>query len=337
MKYIGLLSSAASGKLGGVVASHNRGGQYFRQHKIPVQPRTTLQRSVRNQLAAFSSQFKSLTAAQISGWNALGTQVTLKSKIGTSYHPTGQQLFVSCNKNLAKIGTSTTLTTAPTIPSIPAITTFTITQGGTSSSPSTTTAINWSISPSLPSNFGLVLFASKVQTAGRTFIGKSQLRLLAGYAAATSLPSSFFSAYTSYFGPLPQAGKIQFEVRLIDPNSGFEGPPVTANYSFYQPSGTDLFSLAVGSQTGTTTSGSGSVTYTITPTAIGSFAGAINYSVLGLPANCTWAYNHNPYTVASPVTLTITAASATVGSYTFTVQGEYGTFVVQQSAALTIS
>ena len=103
MKYIGLLSSAASGKLGGIVASHNRGGTYFRHHAVPVQPRTPAQTLVRNQLQGFSSAFKSLTQAQIAGWNALALTVTLKSKLGTTYNPTGQQLFVSCNKHRAAI------------------------------------------------------------------------------------------------------------------------------------------------------------------------------------------------------------------------------------------
>ena len=123
MKYIGLLSSAASGKLGGVVASHNRGGQYFRQHKIPTQPRTAAQKLVRNQLQSFSAAFKALTASQVAGWNALGLTVTLKSKLGTTYHPTGQQLFVSCNKHLANIGVTTLLSNPPSIPSIPGFTT----------------------------------------------------------------------------------------------------------------------------------------------------------------------------------------------------------------------
>lgn len=337
MKYIGLLSSAASGKLGGVVASHNRGGTYFRHHSIPVQPRTPAQRAVRNQLAAFSSAFKALTAAQISGWNALGNTVTLKSKLGTTYNPTGQQLFVSCNKHLAELGITTTLTTAPTIPSIPGITIFTIAPGGTSGSPATVSAITPTISPSLPSNFGAVLRATSVQSPGRTFVGKSLFRTLAGYNPATDLPGNFYSTYIAKFGPLPQAGIIQFALKLVDPVSGFAGPEVTANYPFYQPVGTDLFSLAIGSQSGTTTSGTGPVTFTVTPTANGSFAGAISYTVLGLPPDVTFAFNHNPYTVADPVTLTLTAASATAGTYPFTVQGNYGSFNAQVTGSLAIA
>ena len=337
MKYIGLLSSAASGKLGGVVASHNRGGTYFRHHSIPVQPRTPAQRAVRNQLAAFSSAFKALTSTQIAGWNALGATVTLKSKLGTTYNPTGQQLFVSCNKHLAAIGISTQLTTAPSIPSIPGITTFTIAAGGTSGSPATVSAITPTIVPALPSNFGVVVRASSVQSGGRTFTGKSLYRSLQGYNPATGAPASYFTIYTNQFGPLPQNGIISFALKLIDPVSGFAGPEVTANFPFYQPVGTDLFSLAVGSQTGTTTTGSGSVTYTVTPTAIGSFTGALSYTVTGLPANVTFAFNHNPYTVASPVTLTLTAASATAGTYTFNIIAAYGTFQVSASKSLVIA
>ena len=337
MKYIGLLSSAASGKLGGVVASHNRGGTYFRHHAVPTQPRTPAQRAVRNQLAAFSSAFKALTAAQISGWNALGATVTLKSKLGTTYHPTGQQLYVSCNKHLAEINISTSISTAPTIPSIPSIASFTITQGGTSGSPATVSAINYTVSPTLPDNFGVVVRASSVQSSGRTFVGKSLLRTLAGYNPASGAPSSFYSSYIAKFGPLPQNGIIQFAIKLVDPVSGFAGPVVTANYAFYQPVGTDLFSISVGAQGGTTTSGSGTVTFLITPTAIGSFAGAINYSASNLPANCTYTFTHNPYTVASANTGSVVAASATPGTYTIDWIVSYGTFSVTTPATLTIA
>jgi len=180
MKYIGLLSSAASGKLGGVVASHNRGGAYFRKHVVPVQPRTASQTANRNQLAAFSSAFKSLTASQIAGWNALGSSVTLKDKLGNSYNPTGQQLFVSCNRHLASLGISTVLANAPSIPSIPGFTSFSVAPTYTSGILSAF-ALSWS--PSLPADFGVLLRATSVQTQGRTFIGTSLFRTLGGFDA----------------------------------------------------------------------------------------------------------------------------------------------------------
>ena len=336
MKYIGLLSSAASGKLGGVVASHNRGGTYFRHHSIPVQPRTPAQRAVRNQLAAFSSAFKSLTSAQISGWNALGNTVTLKSKLGTTYNPTGQQLFVSCNKHLAELGISTVLQTAPTIPTIPSISALSITQGGTSGAPATVTAINYSVSPALPANFGVVIRASSVQTAGRTFIGKSLYRTLQGYYPASSAPASLFSIFTTKFGPLPQNGIISFSFKLVDPVSGFAGPAVTATYQFYQPVGTDLFSITATNES--LSIATGSVVLPVTITVNGTFDGAVSWQVLNLPAGATYTIAPNPSASAPTVTINKgTLTTAAEAAYPIQVQASYGSFSVTANATLTVT
>jgi hypothetical protein len=336
MKFTSALIAAGSGHLGGLVVSHNRGGQYMRRRAIPTQPRTTAQRAVRNGFAAFSSAFRTISLTQVAGWNALGATVTLKSKLGLTYHLTGQQLFVSCNKHLGTIGIATQLSTAPTIPSIPGISVFTITQGGTPGSPATVTAINYTLSPALPSNFGVVVRATSVMSAGRTFAGKSQYRTL-GYAnPASGLANSLLTLYTNRFGPLPQAGIISFALKLVDPVTGFAGPPVTATYAYNQPVGSDLYSVANGAQTGATTAGSGTVTFSVTPTAIGGFSGALYYSASNLPALCTYTYAHNPYSVASPNTLSVIAASASPGTYTIDTIVTYGTFSVTTPATLTI-
>lgn len=334
MKYLGLLSSAASGKMGGIVASHNRGGSYFRSHVVPVQPRTPAQTLNRNQLAAFSAAFKSLTAAQVAGWNSLGSTVTLKDALGNSFNPTGQQLFVSCNRHLASLGINTQLSTAPSIPSVPGFTTFTAAPTYTSG---LITAFALSFTPALPSNFGVLLRATGAQSQGRTFLGKSAFRTLAGYNPATGLPTSLTTVYTNVFGPFPGQGFVGFELKMIDPVSGFAGPAIRATCQFASTATTDLFTLATGAQGGTTTAGSGAVTFTITPTAIGGFAGAVTYEVTGLPTGCTFAFNHNPYAVASAPTLTVTAASTTAGTYHPTVIGSYGTYSTNVTLTLTIA
>ena len=55
-----------------------------------------------------------------------------------------------------------------------------------------------------------------------------------------------------------------------------------------------------------------------------------------MPANCTYAFTHNPLAVATPNTMTVTAASATPGTYTINVTVSYGTFSVTTPATLTI-
>ena len=333
MKYIGLLSSAASGKLGGIVASHNRGGTYFRHHSIPVQPRTPAQTAVRNQLQGFSSAFKSLTQAQIAGWNALAGTVTLKSKLGTTYNPTGQQLFVSCNKHLASININTILTNAPTIPSLPGFTSFTV---ANSSTYGYVTGITATYTPAPSASFGIQLRASSVLSNGRTFVGKSQFRTLAGYNPASSLPTDLLTSYVARFGALPSAGSIAYEVRYVDPASGFAGAPVRATTNWQLTPEGSLFALSGVAIAGNLSAGTPvakAITLTLTPS--GSFAGAIEWSIIGLPTGVTASIGTNPDAAFPTVTL-IGSAAAVLGTYTVKVQGVYGSFVTSENLSITV-
>lgn len=324
MKYIGLITSAASGKLGGIVASHNRGGSYFRHHVIPVQPRTPAQRLVRNALASFSAAFKSLTASQIAGWNALGSTVTLKSKLGTTYNPTGQQLFVSCNKHLAEIGITTQLSVAPTVPSIPGITTFTSTPatlGGT------ITTWGLAVTPNLEANFALQIRATATMSAGRTFVGKSQYRNIYGVNPSPSQPPNIFTQYVAKFGPLSASGQVGFELRYIDPVSGFAGPPVSVLATYTQSAAGVSFVLANGSPAGTFTHATADVTVVITPGTVTGGPVAITYSASGIPTGCTFSFSANPLASGSAVTFTLLgSAGAAAGTSAITVTGSFGTF-----------
>jgi hypothetical protein len=332
MKYIGLLSSAASGKLGGIVASHNRGGSYFRHHVIPVQPRTPAQTLVRNQLQAFSAAFKSLTQAQIAGWNALALSVTLKSKLGTTYNPTGQQLFVSCNKHLASINITTLLTNAPTIPTIPGFTSFTVTA---TSSYGYTTAITATYLPALSSSFGIQLRATSVNSAGRTFVGKSQFRTLAGYNPASTLTTDLLTPFLNKFGPLPSSGMIAYALRYVDPVSGFAGTPIRATVAFQQTPVGSLYTLSAASLATSLSAGTPvQKLLTATLVAHGTFSGAISWSVTGMPTGVTATIGTNP-DATLPVINLIASAASIIGTYTGALVGTFGSFV--NSTPLTIT
>jgi hypothetical protein len=333
MKYIGLLSSAASGKLGGIVASHNRGGTYFRHHAVPVQPRTPAQTLVRNQLQGFSSAFKNLTQAQIAGWNALALTVTLKSKLGTTYNPTGQQLFVSCNKHLAAINITALLSNAPTIPSIPGFTSFTV---ATTSSYGYTTAITGTYTPSPSASFGIELRASSALSAGRTFVGKSQFRTLSGYNPANTLPTDLLTPFLAKFGPLPSSGMIAYELRYIDPASGFAGAPIRATVSFQQTPVGSLFSLSAASLAGSLSAGTPvNKLLSATLTDHGTFAGAIQWGITGMPTGVTATIGTNP-DATFPVINLIASAAAIVGTYTAQLVGTFGSFVTSTPFTLTV-
>ena len=332
MKFTSSLISAGSGKLGGAVFSHGRNGQIMRRHAIPTQPRTSAQRDVRNQLAAISSAFRNLGDTTIAGWNALASGVTRKSKLGTTYHPTGQQLYVSCGKNLASIGIAIGNMAAPTIPTIPALPSFSITAPGNGV---TVTTLPLVFGAALASNFGIVLRASNVQSNGRTFVGKSAYRTIGANAVATALTADLFGYYIARFGPLPQGGIIQAAVKYIDPASGFAGPEVTANVAFSQPVGTDLFTITPATATKSVVKGS-TATDVITVHDNGTFTGAVNFSCSGLPANVTFSFSANPSASTSTLSL-ITTGSAVPGVYPITVIGAYGSFQATTTVTLTIT
>lgn len=330
MKFIGLLTSAASGKLGGIVASHNRNGSYMRHHTIPVQPRTVAQRAVRNQLAGLSSAFRNLGASTIAGYNALAKTVTLKSKLGTTYNPTGLQLYVSCGRHLGEIGIVIGNMVAPTIPTIPALPALTMSTSGNGLQVAAMTITGIS---TLSSSYGAVIRATSPQSAGRTFMGKSAFRTLVGNANASALVADQFPVYTARFGQLPQAGIIQFAVKYIDPGSGFAGPEATVNFAFNQPVGVNLFTFVMGAIVSGHLSGHTAGTAAVTLTDNGGFAGAINWALTGLPygATCTFS-GGTPSTTLTGLTLVDTALTAgDESTYALTLTGTYGGYSYSQT------
>jgi hypothetical protein len=70
MKYKGTLISDMSGRLGGLVASHNTYGTYLRRHVKPVNPRTPFQQAQRAAVASTSGTWRSLDPTVQAAWGA---------------------------------------------------------------------------------------------------------------------------------------------------------------------------------------------------------------------------------------------------------------------------
>lgn len=89
MLFKGSLLTQASGSLGGITASHNRGGAYLRARTIPTNPNAPRQQDVRKFFSDIQVDWKRLTAAQVAAWrayalstptvNALGAPIVLQA------------------------------------------------------------------------------------------------------------------------------------------------------------------------------------------------------------------------------------------------------------------
>lgn len=90
--------AAPSGKLGGLVFSHNRGGQYIRQYRIPTNPNTQFQQEVRSAMAILSTRWNEiLTAAQRAAWELYALNVPLTNRVGVPVNVGGIAMFNRSN------------------------------------------------------------------------------------------------------------------------------------------------------------------------------------------------------------------------------------------------
>lgn len=93
-----LLGNQLSGSVGGITASHNRGGAYFRSRSVPTQPNTTRQMTMRAALASLVNAWNSaLSDTQRTAWNTYAASVSVINRIGESIFLTGQQMYIRCN------------------------------------------------------------------------------------------------------------------------------------------------------------------------------------------------------------------------------------------------
>jgi len=99
----GMMMTDARGKLGGQVFSKNKGGAYIRTKVTPVNPATVAQQLVRAIFAFFSQNWRALTEAQRTAWNAAVSNFTSTDIFADVRTPSGFNLYKKLNQNLLLI------------------------------------------------------------------------------------------------------------------------------------------------------------------------------------------------------------------------------------------
>jgi hypothetical protein len=100
----------ARGSVGGITASRNRSGAYFRSKASPVQPRSSAQQARRVTLQFLNRQFLDLTPSQQSAWNDFAQTWTKPNVFGDATLRTGLNWFVAFNSRLNAVGVSISTT-----------------------------------------------------------------------------------------------------------------------------------------------------------------------------------------------------------------------------------
>lgn len=179
MKYLPLIGAGMSGSQGGVTASRNRYGTYFRQRAIPVNPNTAQQQSVRSYFASVSAAWNAaLSNAQRTAWTDYADATPVTDAIGQEIVLTGYSMYLKCNVPRLQVGLSR-IDDGPTTPGLAEL-----------------------------SPVGIGQLAADTSLAQITFDNTDPWAATDG-GALTVLGSRFQSSGTNYFkGPYQLAGSI---------------------------------------------------------------------------------------------------------------------------------
>lgn len=102
-----------SGKIAGTVFSRTRAGAVARGWSMPVSTPTTNQANQRVQFAEVAAAWNALDFSVRDAWRVAAEPVVRKNRLGEDYTPSGREMFMSSNMNLATVGD--TLLSAPPI------------------------------------------------------------------------------------------------------------------------------------------------------------------------------------------------------------------------------
>jgi len=98
MKFKSELVTQASGSIGGVTASRNRGGMYLRARSVPTNPGTSFQAVLRAYMASLTAAWNdTLTPVQRAKWDAYAEAVPLPDSLGEPRNVGGIGMYVRSN------------------------------------------------------------------------------------------------------------------------------------------------------------------------------------------------------------------------------------------------
>ena len=105
MKFKSAVFTQASGSVGGLTFSRNKGGMYTRARAIPVNPSTAFQVAVRTIMADLSNLWVStLTQTQRDAWDLYALNTPLTDVLGDPRTVTGMNMYVRCNLPRLQVG-----------------------------------------------------------------------------------------------------------------------------------------------------------------------------------------------------------------------------------------
>lgn len=205
----GALVVDGRGKLGGHVASQNRGGSYLRTKVTPSNPQTTYQSGVRQLFGAISGAWSGLSASAILAWNNAVDEWKSTNIFGDLKNPSGKALYQRLNQGAQLVGYGP----IPLPPLKADLPTGVITNIAINITAGTIVTTGANTDPGSISMF----FGTPAVSKGTTFV-KNRLRWFFHDDSDGVTPSDVYDAYEARFGTPVLGQRIFLGVKYVMPN-----------------------------------------------------------------------------------------------------------------------
>lgn len=202
----GAIVVAGSGKIGGHVASRNRGGAYFRTKVTPINPSTAAQQNARGILGSLSTQWSQLTDAQRLSFNNAVADFATTDIFGDIRNPSGINLYVKLNANLLNTGQAQ-------ISSAPIKEEFIYSGIVAAHCLVTTQSVTIQVSDDNNTGNKILAFATPTLSNGTTFV-KNRLRSVGSFNIIAD-EADLSEGYTAKFGTFALGANIVVGFRII--------------------------------------------------------------------------------------------------------------------------
>lgn len=219
MIYTGSFVSTASGSVGGITASRNKGGQYLRSRAVPTTSTTAPALQAKAFMASASAAWDDLTEVQRDAWRRYGTIRQEVNKLGQVKILTGIAAHNRSYTRMARAALTPLL--VPPIGSDPdALATY----SATFDIGAGTTLLAFTPTP-IGATRSIYLEAALVDSVGIEYV-QSVKRLCVITAANQATGYDYSAAVQSIFGTLTVGQKLVLMPRVFDRVTGLLSQPV---------------------------------------------------------------------------------------------------------------
>lgn len=211
------------GATGGNVFSRNKAGAYVRNRTTPLNPQSSPQMAARALLAGLSQAWRTLSQAQRNAWAAMTESYPYTNKLGEVRHYSGEQLFITLNRNLQAAGEATI--NDPQFPAgVGAPLTLSVAANAMDGTITATGTLEGAAAEDI-----VVIQATPPVSAGINSPGRSAFRnITTTTPALLGTGEEISSEYGTIFGAISGAedSKIFVRIYVVNPNTGEASAPL---------------------------------------------------------------------------------------------------------------